>query len=91
MPPHIKKNKEEPKVISVSKDFLKGLPILKDTIKSKRIRIEVPREATLKVKEIRCKAFKYEIEEDQKKKVKQSLSRMNKMTGIFNNTLDLIK
>ena len=86
VPPPIRIKKEEPKVISVSQGFLKGLPVKPISKSNSRVRLKVTQNAKIKAKELRLKSKKdelrLEIEMERKNKVQQSPSRSNKMQGI---------
>ncbi len=73
VPPPIKKTKEDPKVIHMPANFLKGLPIRKPSKKRKRVRLAITKDATKKIKELRLKdkkdSLKIEMELEKQKRV----------------------
>ena len=77
--PPIKKNKEEEKMVPVSKNLLDGLPVKKVGKRTKRTRLEILKDARKLQKDIRAKAMKEPIIKEYKmalvnKKSKQSIN-----------------
>ncbi len=58
VPPPVRKKKEEPKVLMIPANTLKGLPIKKAKKGNSRVRLKIVKDAKAKIKEMRVKEKK---------------------------------